>query len=234
MDTQLTSVVTTALLGENNTCKASSNSILSCSADILADRCHVTFSCENVANEKVTQCSFVLAEVAKTVADVTAKLLAEEADATALVASTIESSTAPGLSIVSINDKIENYINVNCSTSVNSVQSIVCPIMVSDCTDENILAINKLDASATCALTKANDLLQASGLGTKLGSAATTSSIQKQLKRILIVAVVIIFGGLGAAVFLGLLLRRKVVYQAQARLQLQRQLQLQLQPFPPY
>ena len=214
MDVQLTSQVTSALMGANNTCKSASNSVLSCSATILADRCHITFDCENVASTKVTQCSFELAAVAKTIADITAELLQKEEAATQWMTDTIAASTAPGLSITSINDKIENYITVNCSNTVNTVQSIVCPIMVSNCSDEHILAINKLDANATCALTKANDLLQASGLGTQLGAAAKAANTRQQLTRIAIAAVVIIFGGLAAAIFFGLLLRRKVAYQS--------------------
>ena len=211
-----------AQLVTSNACSVSANAVLTCSANIVADGCDVTFQCANYADVKPYSCG--LTATASTIAEVTTKLLNAEDGAVDAMNSTL--ATAPGFVVGDVQTNITNYITSKCSTSINSVQSIVCPIFVSDCSDNNILAINKLDATASCGLSKASELIQASGLGTNLTDTKKASNAKSIIK----FAAIGVVAGFVGALLIGLLLRRTARFHAMVQRNLwlqQRQMQMQ-------
>ena len=213
MDGALSSQVVQALKPSptNTACRTNVNAVLVCSLDIVINHCGLTASCENIADVKPYSCD--PAKATAIIAGVATKLVSQDPKALAAFNDTLATSTvayAPGADTES---RLNTYITEKCSASITSVQSIVCPIVLNDCSDVSIAAVNQLDASASCGLSKTNELLQASGLGTRMEATPPKSP----LRRIAVTIVVGCVAAFVAAILFGLLLRRKAAYQARLR-----------------
>ena len=211
MDSLLTSQVVAALKPspDNTACQTNINAVLVCSLDIIVNHCDLTTECDNVADVKPYTCD--PAKSAAVIAGITTSLVSKTPSSLAAFSSTLANSFAKPASAGDLTSHVASYITEKCSASITSAQSIVCPLVLTDCTNVSVIAVNQLDASASCGLSKANELLQAAGLGTRVQAKAPPS----KLKSIIVTIVIFMAVGFVAALVFGFLLRRKVLFQMQ-------------------
>ena len=187
-----------------STCAVSTNAIAFNDAVINISNCNAKVELINNSHATIYKCE--AAAVNAQIAGLVETLATAQIGAAAAIQKSLEGSGIPPTH-QKLEDNVQNYLNAVCNAEAFSLKTIVMPdIMLTNCSDVNITAINQLDQVAQCGLGKATELLQASGLGTpiarpKNGISGTT---------VVYVVVFVFLALLMAAVLLGLFLRKRL------------------------
>lgn len=201
MDAQLT---TKFLEEQDLACNPTANALSTCFiGDIYLKNCEATITCQNIANSYVLECD--REKTYSLMARLTNEILATDKENADKVLETIAKAgvdTSKG-----VQQSVEAYLSVKCDPYVVSQQSVYLPkIVLSDCNDVNITAVNTLDQVAKCSLGKMSEVFQVAGVGSR--NIPPTVAPQPSAVVYIVIGVVAVVL-LVLAIVLGVVLRKK-------------------------
>lgn len=182
-------------------CTTQQESISFNSINLSVSNCSGTINLTNESHNTYMNCD--LEAVNAQMAQLVATLVGNATDATAAIEASLESA---GVVAAGLEEKVKLYLSSRCKAENISLQSTIFPsVALSDCSGVTISALNKLDSNASCSLSKATELLQASGLGTPIPTPKPTVS-----SATIPILIIVFVGLLVVAVLVGLYLRKRV------------------------
>jgi hypothetical protein len=172
--------------------------------NLTAMNCDATVNLINKSHATSMSCD--LSKINAQLAGLVATLANNATGANAAIEASL---TSAGVDGVSLQSRVETYLNARCTATAISTQSVIFPsVVLSDCSGVNITALNSLDSTASCGLSKATELLQASGLGTPI------KTPKPKLSGGTVTALIVVFVGvLVLALVVGLYLRKRAASQ---------------------
>ena len=207
MDAALTDRFISAVGADSGTlCTSSSNSILTCEANIDASNCSGSFTCDTTATQ-LNCTDNGMGDMATLISTLITDIATGVSGAAAAIETALGSSGTTDLT---------TYLSVACTAVVNSQAHVSLPdIVLSNCKHVNLMAINRLDSNSQCLLSQATQVLRAAGLGTPVPDPSGSSS-----SSVLIATVGFFAGTLALAILIALVLRKRL---ASKTVQLQKQ-----------